>query len=401
MRISTAALQGDHSREAIANACRKLADELGGPADLVVAFHTSSESNAEVEKALSANLANSALIGCTSCRGAMTDLGLFGFGDFGLGLWGVRDPEGAYGVGFAELGNNPKQAACDALEAALTNAGRPGETPELVWVHATPGDEEAVLAGLDSILGGHVPIAGGSSADEAIEGKWSCFINGRQNGKAVSVAVIFPSTSVTYAFQSGYSPTETSGVVTRSEGRTIIEIDGEPAAEVYNRWTGGQINDALAAGGSILALTTLHPLGLEVGRIGKGSNEIPYYKLLHPERVTDDHGMTLFAHVSEGDRLHFMSGSTDSLVARGGRVVDDALRTGSLENSGIAGGLVIFCAGCMLTLGERMPQVVDVFGHAFAGRPFLGGFTFGEQGCFVGGENRHGNLMISVALFAA
>ena len=36
---------------------------------------------------------------------------------------------------------------------------------------------------------------------------------------------------------------------------------------------------------------------------------------------------------------------------------------------------------------------------ALPGIPFLGSFTFGEQGCFPGGENRHGNLMISVLLF--
>ncbi len=43
----------------------------------------------------------------------------------------------------------------------------------------------------------------------------------------------------------------------------------------------------------------------------------------------------------------------------------------------------------------------DVVGHlndALDGHPFLGSFTFGEQGCFIGGENRHGNLMISVLL---
>jgi hypothetical protein len=35
------------------------------------------------------------------------------------------------------------------------------------------------------------------------------------------------------------------------------------------------------------------------------------------------------------------------------------------------------------------------------GKPFLGAFTFGEQGCFVGGENRHGNLMIATLVFGS
>jgi len=61
---------------------------------------------------------------------------------------------------------------------------------------------------------------------------------------------------------------------------------------------------------------------------------------------------------------------------------------------------VIFCAGCMLTVRERMDQVVLGLRDNLADVPFLGCFTFGEQGCFIGGENRHGNLMISVTVFA-
>ena len=285
---------------------------------------------------------------------------------------------------------------------ALDQAERPGETPALVWVHATPGDEEAVLASLDLALGSHVPIAGGSPADEAIAGQWSCFTNRHRGARAVAVAVMFPSTAIaiSYAFQSGYSPSGQSGVVTRAKGRVIAEIDGEPAASVYNRWSGARIASALPGGGNILALTSLTPLACEVGRIGAGAEAIPYYKLLHPDSVTPDGQLTLFAGVAEGERLHFMTGSTESLIARGGRVVASALKSGEFDLSRVAGALVIFCAGCMLTIGEKMPEVAEVFDRAFEGRPFLGGFTFGEQGCFLGGENRHGNLMVSVVLFA-
>jgi hypothetical protein len=54
----------------------------------------------------------------------------------------------------------------------------------------------------------------------------------------------------------------------------------------------------------------------------------------------------------------------------------------------------------MLTVRDRIDQVVAGLDEGLGGAPFLGCFTFGEQGCFVGGENRHGNLMISVTVFA-
>jgi hypothetical protein len=48
-----------------------------------------------------------------------------------------------------------------------------------------------------------------------------------------------------------------------------------------------------------------------------------------------------------------------------------------------------------------MDEVVDGLRLELGALPFLGSFTFGEQGCFVGGENRHGNLMILVVVFDA
>jgi hypothetical protein len=55
----------------------------------------------------------------------------------------------------------------------------------------------------------------------------------------------------------------------------------------------------------------------------------------------------------------------------------------------------------MLTVTDRMDDVASELVEALGGRPFLGTFTFGEQGCFLGGENRHGNLMFSTVVFGA
>jgi hypothetical protein len=64
----------------------------------------------------------------------------------------------------------------------------------------------------------------------------------------------------------------------------------------------------------------------------------------------------------------------------------------------LAGGLMVYCAGCMLAVDSRMPEVASKVAEAFSGTPFLGCFTFGEQGCVVE-RNVHGNLMISAIAF--
>jgi hypothetical protein len=175
----------------------------------------------------------------------------------------------------------------------------------------------------------------------------------------------------------------------------LYEIDGRTAAGVYNEWTDGAIAGAIESGGTVLDETTLHPLGREVASVGG----MPYYQLSHPEQVTEDGALALFTRIEEGDEVVCMTGTVDSLTARAGRVAEAARDTRFGGEDELAGALVIYCAGCMLAVDDRITEVVDHLNDALDDAPFLGAFTFGEQGCFVGGNNQHANLMISVVTF--
>ena len=175
-----------------------------------------------------------------------------------------------------------------------------------------------------------------------------------------------------------------------------MEIDGRPASDVYNQWTGGLIQAEIQSAGNVLSKTTLAPLGRKVEEVGG----IPYYKLSHPSQVTADGGLALFSDIAQGDEIVLMTGSRSSLVSRAGRVTQSALSAGGFEPDTVVGALVVYCAGCMLAVREDMDQVAAAIDTAIGQAPFLGIFTFGEQGCFIGNNNTHGNLMISVVVFS-
>ena len=217
--------------------------------------------------------------------------------------------ETEYGIGWFPLGGYVRM-----LDE------REGEVPALVWLTAAPGHEEACIAGLQAVLGPEVPVVGGSAADDEVAGGWYQLTRERSFGDAVVVSALFPTGRVVSAFQSGYTPTGTRGVVTRARGRTLIEIDGAPAATVYDAWTGGAIAGTIGVGGSVLASTTLFPLGRRVGAVGG----VPYYRLAHPATVHPDGSMDLFAEVNEGEELVLMHGDVEALVTRAGRVAVDA-----------------------------------------------------------------------------
>ena len=392
-----------------ARALRSLADRLpvgSAQASLVFCFYGCVHDDEAIHTFLQERFPISARIGGTSCGGVMSQEGVLA--PESIGLLVVEDSDGEYGVAGSPLGDDPTNTAEALLHEALADAGCPGQLPELIWVYQAPGREEAVIEGLRRVVGETCPIIGGSSADDDVSGRW------RQLGPAgpiidgLVVAVLFPSGGIGYAFQGGYEPTGTYGVVTRvafdrtgdtgvitkSRGRRILEIDGQPAAEVYDRWIGGRLSDRLDTEGSILAETTMTPLAIEAGQ----AEGIDHFLLIHPDAIVEDRGLSTFADVREGARVHSMRGDRQLLIERAGRVARGAAARLDLERRAVAGALVIYCGGCRLAVGERINDVPrEIAGH-LSGQPFLGCFTFGEQGRLLG-RNVHGNLMISAITF--
>ena len=333
------------------------------------------------------------LHGATSCLGAMTHGGKTD----GVALFCISDPDGAYGTGMAVFDATPSAAAAQATRDALLAADRIGEQPELVWVAATPGTEEEVVSGIQDVVGADVPVIGGSAADNSVAGDWFVFGGRTQTANGVIVSVLFPSRPISFAYQNGYSPTSHMGRVTKATGRTIQEIDNKPAMDVYSAWTGGEV--AMVSGGesseAILGASTLWPLGREINQVG----QVPFYLLAHPATAHDSGEMDLFATVEEGEELTLMNGTKESLVERAGRVAALARETGRMSDTHLVGALMIYCGGCMLSVQEEIPDVIKGVNGALDGAPFLGAFTFGEQGALLKAGNRHGNLMISCIVF--
>ena len=292
----------------------------------------------------------------------------------------------------------PERAKLEAAAAAREVAAALGRLPSIVVLHATPGFEEAVLAGIVEALGPGVEIYGGSAADDAIAGRWRVFTErgtATQGFALAGLGAAVPEVSVHGGFVSGYLPTAKRGVVTRAEGRVIAEIDGERAASVYNRWTGGVISDALRVGGSVLLQTNLHPLA----RVVEIRSGVPQRLLSHPHEVLQDGGLALFTDIARGDVIELMIGTPEPLVSRAGKVVSRALGRASGR---VTGGLLVYCGGCLAAVLDRADDVASAFEAAASRAPYVGVATFGEQGCFTVGRdktNRHGNLMCSSVLF--
>lgn len=393
--IATVAGTGQ-SESDFAELADSLNAKLNRKPDLIIASYSSLCDTDFMVNTLASLYPEAAIAGASTCRGAITADGLHAFGESNVTLWGLCDDEGSYGVGFSSIETSVRQATEVAIEIALKHSGRPGELPALIWMHTSPGNEETVVATLDEIFEGDVSIVGGSAADEALEAKWSCFAGQEHASNGVSITLFFSSFEISTSFQSGYMPTEKSGIATRCDGRTVYEIDNRPAALVYNDWTDQLVDlEQTRLPVNVLGSSTLTPLGVAVGDV----SGIPYYNLAHPETYTEEKALTFFCEVAEGEQLTLMNGTVDNIISRPGRVANEAILNSDDPDAEVLGGLVVFCGGCLLAVEPRAAEISGHLNENMQQRPYLGCFTFGEQGCLMGGENRHGNLMISVTVF--
>lgn len=395
MKIITSSSSLQNSKDAVSEIAVNIKSGIEMP-HLLLAYYSETQDVECIKSELKKHFPSAHILGCSSCKGTMTDKGYVE--GHNLSVWAAQDYNGAYGTAVCEIKKDDseesiQQQAQDVLRRAIDSSGRPGELPALITLHTTTGYEESVLRAIRCELGTTIPIIGGTAADDNIAGNWSLFDGETTTTNGIAMAVFFPSARVSYSFHSGYAATEKSAIVTRVRGRTLLELDGKPAGDVYSSWYKEATGEDLKPE-TLFANSTLYPLGRQSGKI----HDMPYYTLSHPANFSVDGGIEMFCNFEEGERAYFMIGTTDMLVSRAGRVVNSANEHDKHETVPI-GGIAIYCAGCMLHVKEAIHEVAKNMRASMQDAPFICPFTLGEQGQFLGGEITHGNLMISAALF--
>lgn len=334
-------------------------------------------------------------IACSSCIGAASSFGVDEAHERRITILALQDPAGSYGVAScAQISGQVSQQAARTVQAAIHQAGRHGELPALIWCMQAPGFEEQIIAGIQQVVGDQVPILGGSAADDAVQGLWCQFDGHQLASDLLVIAVLYPTVPISSYFSSGYSTQPYSGTVTAVNGRRIEQIDHQNALHVYNGWL-KHSDLAQQQPGQVMSECTFYPLGRQLA-----ARDIPFSLLSLPTTIHPDGSIETLSEVQPGDVVTLMAGSKQQLVRRASHVVLVAANNLRLQHEvQPAAALIVYCAGCMLAVRDQILEVQQSLNQAMPNVPYLVAFTFGEQGCFADGYNRHGNLMISAVLF--
>jgi hypothetical protein len=350
------------------------------------------------------------LFGMTSCKGVVTSEGVHRSPHGAVALLGLSSP--GLHIVVAGARHRGDEGGFDAGVAAALDSLAPFERkPDLILICVTPGLEERSLAAIRTRFGTSVPVFGGSAADNKIEGKWQVFCGREVFSKGIALAAFYSSAQIGHAYASGYLATSEQGVVTgvdNTSARTITHINNRPAAVVLNEMTKkislngspiapeGYFASEMRSGHSILMKAALTPLAkrLQVG-------DETHYVCGHPAAIDPKTlSLSLFTSFAPGDTVYLLQGQKDALLNRPEHVARSALISHNLRKQDIGAGFFIYCAGTMLAVEDSIDQSIVALNTVMQGVPFIGAFTFGEQGFIEGTGSHHANLMNSFVVLS-
>lgn len=105
------------------------------------------------------------------------------------------------------------------------------------------GLEDDVIAGVSKVVGKQIPIIGGTAGDNLrMLGSYQ-FANGKVYNDAAIATAISSELKIGFAFEHGYTTTNKTCIVTKSDGYIIHELDKKPAGEMYAEMLGLNVNE--------------------------------------------------------------------------------------------------------------------------------------------------------------
>lgn len=272
-----------------------------------------------------------------------------------------------------------ERAARQALDAAAPAAGR---TVLLLLLDTRAGDQADAVTGAYRVAGPGVPLAGGAAG-----GPDPAQIVGNEalTETVVAVALTAPS-AVSVGSAHGCRVLGPPSIVTRSDGRVLLELDGRPAAGAYLEALG--IADGLSDS-EFEALAVTHPLA-QPELNGES-------RIRHVLRRAGD-GLECATTIPPNAAIEYTREAPESIVEAAGRAVRRALAP--LATRPPRAALIFDCAGRKRAVAGSLSHEVDALLGAFdpSPPPLAGLFTHGEVARTRGATGDLNHAVVVVAI---
>jgi hypothetical protein len=359
-----------------------------GPPQIVMAFSGGKLDPFAVRAALADELGPMPIVG-GSAAGAISRIGS-GYSGFEVGLVAFDDPETAPRLIKSDALDRDERAA--GAELGLQVRQSVNEPSVVVMFFDSVASvvpprlhyASAIVAGFNEAMG-NAPvtlIGGGMLTDMNMTGAW--VFDGQGVSKHATTALIFPPcVEAETEILHGCRPVSAFMEITRIDGATVYELDGEPALRVIERMLGLPIG-----GGRGQELSLVATLGQKQGDPYAPYDERAYVNRLILSAHAETGSITLF----EPD---FERGAMVQIMSRDNGLMLDSVRRGvkaanaSLDDRQVLLGLYIDCAGrASARSGSPIEEAELVVKGLDPRVPLLGFYSGVEVAPFAGERSR-------------
>lgn len=247
-------------------------------------------------------------------------------------------------------------------------------------------DAQQLVEGINSAVSKSIPIYGGLAGDDlALVETYAFTQDGMTENGAAILVFDTEKIAITGLALSGWKPIGGVNVITKAAGNVVLEINNEPALDVFVRYFG--LSEAETKHDQLISIQTNYPFQL-LRDDGKSILRSPI--LINKEMKS----ITLAASVSEGDRFRFST-------SPGFEVIDQtvegfqALKAAAPE----ADALVLFsCKGRHGAFGPLLKNEIKGI-YQYWEKPLIGFLSYGEIGN-IGDEDIefHNETCVAVTL---
>jgi len=246
----------------------------------------------------------------------------------------------------------------------------------------------ALAEGIGQQLGNGVKITGGLAGDGgAFTGTLTLDDDGIHASAAVAIGLCGEHLRVGHGSYGGWTAFGHVRTITAARGNVLLELDHEPALEIYKKYLGEYARDLPASG-------LLFPLSL-LSSADASSDTGILRTILGIDEAAGS--LILAGDVPVGGFVRLMQSDTDSLITGASKAADMALAIhGETPETGTRLAMLVSCVGRKLVMGGRVDEEIEAVGDHLGKCTTLTGFySYGEIGphCAGGPPLLHNQTM--------
>jgi len=301
------------------------------------------------------------LIGCTTAGEMSSALG-YREDSVALVLFGSDSIEFASGIG-RDVSKDIQSACRTAIESAAAKSDLPTAICIALPESMTTSGQQ-IVESLRREVGSNVPIVGAMAGDGFRLTGTRQFFGREACSDSVPVLLLAGQLVYSVAVETGWEPVGEPGLVTRSEGTILHEIDGRPALEFYRRFLG----------------ETAKPMPENALAVLDENGKIECLRSTDPTFVADTGAIRCFAEIPEGKMVRIT-------VADRGNILDGCRASIKKAFAGYPHGkkpeaaLFFSCASRSDLLGTRTKEEFGIISPVMGNEVAVCGFYgYGEIG---------------------